>query len=89
MPDFPSFSPEFEVCLGEGGAGVYSLVSLWQEGCAAVAGCRVCLIPGYSWTVFLIHLTLVHHGASCTMLVAILTAPEGRLLKYQELMSWM
>ena len=40
MPDFPSFSPEFEACLGEG-AGVYSLVSLWQEGCAAAAGCRV------------------------------------------------
>lgn len=71
MPDFPSFSPELEVCLSEAGAGVYSLVSLWQEGCAAVAGCRVRLIPGYPWTAFLIHLLLIRRGACCTTLVAV------------------
>ena len=85
MPDCPSFSPESHVCLSEGRAGVCSLVSLWQEGCAAVAGCRARLIRGYSWTVFRIHL----RAASCPMMVALLTAPESQLLKHQEFMSWL
>ena len=76
MPDLPSFSPEFEACLGEGGWSLFTGFTV-----AGRVRCS-CWVQSLSFldisrTAFLTHLTLLHRGASCTMLVAILTAPKS------------